>query len=97
MVLGTVVAVGGPRSATPPAGARLVFTSTRTGIAQLYALDPARPKLGQLTLDPGGSATSLAWARVAPDGRAIAVRRGYSSELLESDGQIGRASCRERV
>jgi Tol biopolymer transport system component len=64
-----------------------VFTSSRTGLAQLYAYDLARQSLGQLTFDRD-PASGTTWARVAPDGRTIAVNGSPypNARLLGPDG-----------
>jgi len=60
-----------PPDPTPPAS-RIVFASARTGVAQLYSVEPSGDGLAQLTLGAG----NWGFPVPSPDGRFVAAFRG---------------------
>src|SRR5438128_301489 len=60
-----------PDPAAPPPS-RIVFTSARTGVAQLYSMEPSGDGLAQLTFGAGNWGFPIP----SPDGRFIAAFRG---------------------
>src|SRR5919201_1254031 len=70
--------------APPPS--RIVFASARTGVAQLYSVEPSGDGLAQLTFGAGNWALPLP----SPDGRFVAAFRGpelwspYNGALVQA-------------
>ena len=73
-----------------PDGKTLYFSSDRTGIANIYAWDPASGGLSQITNVVSGAYTPAP----SPDGRKLAyigyTSRGYDIYLLELDPEAAR-------
>src|ERR671931_1660912 len=72
----------------PPAS-RIVFASARTGVAQLYSMEPSGAGLAQLTFGAG----NWGFPVPSPDGRFVAAFRGpelwsgffYSGEFIPAE------------
>src|SRR5919108_1612104 len=70
---------------TPPAS-RIVFASARTGVAQLYSMEPSGAGLAQLTFGAG----DWGFPVPSPDGRFVAAFRGpdlwlpYVADLVQA-------------
>src|SRR5436305_1839906 len=60
-----------PDPPTPPTS-RIVFASARTGVAQLYSMEPSGAGLAQLTFGAGNWDDPIP----SPDGRFVAAFRG---------------------
>src|SRR5437667_2771310 len=75
-------------SAAPAASqpSRIVFASSRTGVSQLYSVEPSGTGLAQLTFGAGG------WQQrqPSPNGRYVAALRGDELWLMRSDGSGAR-------
>ncbi len=75
-----------------PDGGLLYFSSDRTGIANIYAWEPATGRLSQITNLVSGAYTPAP----APDGKRLAyigyTSRGYDIYLLDLDARTGRPS-----
>src|SRR2546429_9897844 len=61
-----------PASATSPPASRIVFASPRTGVAQLYRVEPSGEGLAQLTFGAG----NWSFPVPSPDGQFVAAFRG---------------------
>src|SRR5437588_12769059 len=71
-------------SASPPS--RIVFASSRTGVSQLYSVEPSGKGLAQLTFGAGG------WEQRQPssNGRFVAALRRSELWVMRADGSGAR-------
>jgi dipeptidyl aminopeptidase/acylaminoacyl peptidase len=76
----------GSSSAPAVHPSRIVFASSRTGVAQLYSVEPSGHGLAQLTFGTGGWSAPLP----SPDGRYVAAFRGSDLWLMQGDGRGAR-------
>jgi WD40-like Beta Propeller Repeat len=76
----------GSSSAPATQPSRIVFVSSRTGVAQLYSVEPSGHGLAQLTFGTGGWSAPLP----SPDGRFVAAFRGSDLWLMQGDGRGAR-------
>jgi Tol biopolymer transport system component len=80
------VGAAGRAQATPPGyNGKVVFMSNRSGVNQVYSVNPDGSALAQLTHDAGGSAFPV-WS---PDGTKIAIDGGPSPAgiyIMNADG-----------
>ena len=70
----------------PPAP-RVVFADARTGVAQLYSVQPSGRGLAQLTF---GGSTDWRSPAASPDGRFVAALRGQQLWVMRPDGSLAR-------
>ena len=86
LVAAVLVSLGSsPTPVEPPS--RIVFASARTGVAQLYSVEPSGRGLAQLTFGAGGWYSPLP----SPDGRFVAAFRGnHELWLMRGDGRDAR-------
>jgi hypothetical protein len=84
-LIAAVLLVPAPDPSAPPPS-RIVFASARTGVAQLYSMEPSGAGLAQLTFGAG----NWGFPTPSPDGRFVAAFRGpdlwlpYASDLVQA-------------
>src|ERR687884_705874 len=87
MLSALAAAVVLPSSAAPTSHpSRLVFASSRTGLSQLYSVEPSGKGLAQLTFGAGG------WQQrqPSPNGRFVAALRRSELWVMRADGSDAR-------
>src|SRR5437016_11324604 len=79
-----VVLGSSPAPASHPS--RILFASSRTGVSQLYSVEPSGTGLAQLTFGAGG------WQQrqPSPDGRYVAALRRSELWVMRADGSDAR-------
>jgi WD40-like Beta Propeller Repeat len=81
--LAAAILVGSGPAATAQQASRVVFTSDRTGVAQLYSVDTSGGGLAQLTFGKTGWGAPVP----SPDGRFVAAIRGGWLFVMRPDGR----------
>jgi Tol biopolymer transport system component len=72
------------RTVAPAPPSRIVFASARTGVAQLYSVEPSGDGLAQLTFGAG----NWSYPVLSPDGRFVAAFRGPDQLwVMRGDGR----------
>src|SRR5919206_569893 len=81
--LAAALLVGSGSSALASQPSRVVFTSARTGVAQLYSVSPSGDGLAQLTFDK----TDWGAPVPSPDGRFVAAIHDGWLYVMRPDGR----------
>jgi hypothetical protein len=85
-LVAAVILVAPPPEPPAPSPSRIVFVSARTGVAQLYSMEPSGGGLAQLTFGAGNWGFPIP----SPDGRFVAAFRGpdlwlpYVGDLVQA-------------
>src|SRR5918911_3154506 len=82
-------ALGSSHTTAASQPSRIVFASSRTGVSQLYSIEPSGKGLAQITFGAGG------WQQrqPSPNGRFVAALRQSELWVMRADGSAARLAA----